>query len=108
MKIAESSLNWLKTWWVKEKLIVTCNFSFSLCFQKACLPGASKGVIVWEWNKRNRMNMTKLKAFAGDKMNLAKITISLCDRGENTVGKQENAGFQHFFFSHSVFQSLLL
>ena len=22
---------------------------FSLCFQKACFPGASKGVIVWEW-----------------------------------------------------------
>ena len=20
-----------------------------LCFQKACLPGTSKGVIVWEW-----------------------------------------------------------
>ena len=24
-------------------------FSFSQCFQKACFPGASKGVIVWEW-----------------------------------------------------------
>ena len=22
---------------------------FSQCFQKACLPGASKGVVVWEW-----------------------------------------------------------
>ena len=22
---------------------------FPLCFQKACFPGASKGVIVWEW-----------------------------------------------------------
>ena len=22
---------------------------FSQCFQKACIPGASKGVIVWEW-----------------------------------------------------------
>ena len=22
---------------------------FSQCFQKACLPGASKGAIVWEW-----------------------------------------------------------
>ena len=30
---------------------------FPQCFQKACLPGASKGVIVWElvkeWNKYN-------------------------------------------------------
>ena len=24
---------------------------FPQCFQKACLPGASKGVIVWEWVK---------------------------------------------------------
>ena len=24
-------------------------FLFPQCFQKACFPGASKGVIVWEW-----------------------------------------------------------
>ena len=24
---------------------------FPPCFQKACFPGASKGVIVWEWVK---------------------------------------------------------
>ena len=24
---------------------------FPQCFQKACFPGASKGVIVWEWAK---------------------------------------------------------
>ena len=29
------------------------NFSFSQCFQNACFPGASKGVIVWEWVKYN-------------------------------------------------------
>ena len=27
------------------------NAGFSQCFQKACFPGASKGVIVWEWVK---------------------------------------------------------
>ena len=26
---------------------------FPQCFQKACFPGASKGVIVWEWVKRD-------------------------------------------------------
>ena len=36
MKMAESSLNGLKTLWEKEKLIVTSNFSFSQCFQKTC------------------------------------------------------------------------
>ena len=25
---------------------------FPQCFQKACFPGASKGVVVWEWVKR--------------------------------------------------------
>ena len=25
---------------------------FPQCFQKACFPGASKGVIVWEWVKK--------------------------------------------------------
>ena len=33
---------------------IACNKQFLLfpqCFQKACFPGASKGVIVWEWVK---------------------------------------------------------
>ena len=29
---------------------------FSQCFQKACFPGASKGVIVWEWVKEQMDN----------------------------------------------------
>ena len=27
---------------------------FPQCFQKACFPGASKGVIVWEWDNNIR------------------------------------------------------
>ena len=42
------------------------------------------------------LDMTKLKAFADDKLNVATIMISLFDRVENTVGKGENAGYQHF------------
>ena len=26
---------------------------FPQCFQKACFPGASKGVLVWEWVKED-------------------------------------------------------
>ena len=33
----------------KGEIAFTSNFSFSQCFQKVCFPGASKGVIVWEW-----------------------------------------------------------
>ena len=51
-KIAESYPNGCKTLWEKEKLHVTRNFIlFPPCFQKACFPGASKGVIVWKWVK---------------------------------------------------------
>ena len=42
------------------------------------------------------LDVTKLKAFADDKLNVAKMTIFLYDRVENTVGKGENAGYQHF------------
>ena len=44
--------------------------------------------------------MTKLKAFADNKLNAGKIKISLFDRVENTGGKGENAGYQHLSFSH--------
>ena len=55
---------------------------------------------VWKQFKNNTyyllpnnklFDMTKLKAFADDKLNVAKTTISLCDRVANTVGKEENA-----------------
>ena len=39
---------------------------------------------------------SKLKAFAYDKIDVVKIMISLLDSVENTVGKGENAGYQHF------------
>ena len=40
---------------------------FPQCFQKACVPGASKGVIVWEW-----VNLTL------DIMDLADLFDKLC------------------------------
>ena len=52
MKMAENGPNRKKTLWEKEKLLVTSKFLlFPQCFQKACFPGAPKGVIVWEWVK---------------------------------------------------------
>ena len=51
--------------------------------------------------------MTKLKAFADDKINVAEVMISVCDRVENIVGKGENAVTSIFSFSHNVFKKLL-
>ena len=49
---------------------------FPHCFQKACFPGVSKGVIVWEWFNSlpndNFLHWSKLKAFADDKINVTR------------------------------------
>ena len=52
------------------------------------------------------LDVTKLKAFADDKLNVAKMTIFLFDRAENTVGKGENAGYQHFLLFPVCFPKL--
>ena len=52
------------------------------------------------------LDMTKLKAFADDKLNIDKMTIFLLDRVENTEGKLENAGYQHFLLFPQSFPKL--
>ena len=49
------------------------------------------------------LNATKLKAFADDKITVAKMRISLFHRVENTVGKGENAGYKHFLLFPQCF-----
>ena len=46
---------------------------------------------------------SKLIAFADNMLNVALMTISLFDRIENTVGKGENAGYQHFLLFPQCF-----
>ena len=56
---------------------------FPQCFQKACFPGASKGVIVWEWVKplpNNKfLDWSKLKTFTDNKKMLLKNRSSVWD-----------------------------
>ena len=40
--------------------------------------------------------LSKLRTLADNKLNIAKMIISIFDRYENIVGKGENAGNQHF------------
>ena len=42
------------------------------------------------------LDVTKLKQFADDKLNIARMMISLLERVENIVGKGKNVGYQHF------------
>ena len=43
---------------------------FPQCFKKACFPGTSKGVVVWEWvspfPKKQILDSSKLKEFEDD------------------------------------------
>ena len=54
--------------------------------------------------KHKILDVTKLKAFADDKLYVTKVMISLCDRVKNTWGKGENAGYQHFLLFLLCFQ----
>ena len=66
------------------------------------------------YQAKKNLDETKLKAFADNKLNVAKMTIALFDRIENTVEKGENAGYQHFllflqfFPKSSSFRSLIV
>ena len=42
------------------------------------------------------MALDNLKRFADNKLDVAKIILSVFDRIENTVGKWDNAGYKHF------------
>ena len=42
------------------------------------------------------LDVTKLKAFSDNKLDIVKMMISPFDQLESTVGKGENAGYQHF------------
>ena len=49
---------------------------------------------------------SKMKAFADDKSNIARMMISDYDRIENIFGKGENADEQHFLLSPTMFFTL--
>ena len=92
---------------------------FPQCFQKDCFPGASKGVIVWEWVKTfggsfhtvlkpllkdKILDLSKLKAFADNNLNVnQKLKVAL-GRIENIKGKGENADYQLFLHFPQCFQ----
>ena len=81
---------------------------FPQCFQNAHFPGASKGVIVWEWVNSLPNNKilycSKLKAFADNKINVTEKSKFALERVVNIVGKGENAGYQHFLLFPLCFQ----
>ena len=55
-------------------------------------------------SNKNILDWTKLKAFVNNKSNVHVVILTTFDRVENTVGKRENAGYQHFLLSPQCFQ----
>ena len=50
------------------------------------------------------LDLSKLKAFADDKINLTQNFKFVLERIENIAGKGENAGYQHFLLFPQCFQ----
>ena len=50
------------------------------------------------------LDMTKLKAFADDEINVNEKLKVCLERVENIVGKGENAGYQHFLLFLQCFR----
>ena len=50
------------------------------------------------------LGLPKLKAFADDKLNVTQNVKVVFHRIENIVGKEENAGYQHFLLFPQCFQ----
>ena len=70
---------------------------FPQCFQRACFPGKSKGVIVWEWvNPLPDMpilDSSKLKEFADDNSKFDENGKKLSKQVEN-CGKRRNCSLR--------------
>ena len=53
------------------------------------------------------LDQSKLKAFADDKLKVIQKAKIVVDTTENIVGKEENAGYQHFLLFSQCFQKAL-
>ena len=82
-----------------------CNQNFLLfpqCFQKLSLSGSFDSI-----PNDKILDLSKLKAFAEEKINVTKEMKFVLGRKENIAGKGKNAGYQHFLFFPQCFKILL-
>ena len=85
---------------------------FPQCFQKACFPEASKGVILWEWVNSlpndKIIDWSKFKAFADDKLITTQKLKDVHGRVENIVGKSRKCWVPAFSPFHTMFSKTFL
>ena len=63
--------------------------------------------MIYSLPKDKNLNSTKIKVFAEDKFDAAKMMKFILDWVENIVGKGENGGYQHFLLLPQCFQSFI-
>ena len=102
-----SSLKGLKTLWKKKKLLVTSNYSFSLCVFKRLIEQACKKLgLVWEsvnsFTNDKIYDLIKSEVFADNKLNITQRF--LFDMIENIVEKKKMLVTSTLSFSQNVFK----
>ena len=69
-------------------------------FSKASFPDTSKGVILWKWVNSlpndKTLDLTKVNAFADDKFNMARMTVSLFDEYKTLWEKEKKCWLTAF------------
>ena len=64
----------------------------------------SINLLVYSLPNGEILDQSKFKAFADDKINVTQKLKFVWERVDNTVGKGENAGYQHFLLYAQCFQ----
>ena len=78
---------------------------FPQYFREAFYPGALQFGTVWF--KRQNFRFVQIESMYRQKIKVLKMKIFVFDRVENTVGKGENAGHQHFLLFPQYFREAI-
>ena len=94
-----------KTVLEKVKMLVYSIFTFSYKVIKSIFSSNSVNYLP----NNNVLNWIKCKAFADNRSNIATFIISVFDRVENIVGKEENTGYlpTGYLLFQQCFKSIL-
>ena len=86
-----------KMWNIMVKILVTSKYSFSY--------SVIKWLLLNFLTDDKTLDQSNLKAFAVNKINGCQKSNLVLGRTENIVGKEENAGYQHFLLFPRYFQT---
>ena len=86
----------------RRKTLFNIQYSFNLEESRICRLGKVNSLL-----NNKILDLSILKAFTDDKINVTENVKSIVERVENIVEKGENAGYQHFLLFPLCFQKAL-